>query len=179
MINCNCDIDTLQVGILLYVEVLKHWQTTQDTTRSETSVTYEEVIWNNRKNLINGKLVFYKSWFDQNVIRIQYLLQEDGKFLSFKNVCNQFKFKTPFTLYFRLINSILTSWRLVSENPPSLSPEGEEKEKPISTKYVFNLLLKNSFVPPTAEAKILRHGFTPEPVQKCMNYLPRSSMTLK
>ena len=30
---------------------------------------------------------------------------------------------------------------------------------------LYNLLLKNSFVPPTAEAKILRHGFTPETVQ--------------
>ena len=31
---------------------------------------------------------------------------------------------------------------------------------------MYHLLLKNSFVPPTAEAKILRHGFTPETVQK-------------
>ena len=168
LINCNYDIDTLQVGILpsFYVEVLKQWQMTKDTTRGETPLTREEVIWNNRKILINGNPVFYKSWFDQNVIRIQDLLQEDGNFLSFKSFCNQFKFKTPFTLYFGLINSILTSWRLVSENPPSLCPENEEKEKIISTKYVYNLLLKNSFVPPTAEAKILRHGFTPETVQK-------------
>ena len=92
LINCNYDIDTLQVGILpsFYVEVLKQWQMTKDTTRSETPVTHEEVIWNN-------------------------------------------KFKTPFTLYFSLTNSILTSWRLVSENPPSLCPENEEKEKIIST----------------------------------------------
>ena len=111
---------------------------TKDTTRSETPLTHEEVIWNNRKILINGNPVFYKSWFDQNVIQIQDLLQEDGKFLSFKNFCNQFKFKTPFTLYFGLINSILSSWRLASENPPSLCPENEEKEKIISTKYVYN-----------------------------------------
>ena len=42
----------------------------------------------------------------------------------------------------------------------------KKKKKIISTKYVYHLLLKNSFVPPTAEAKILRHGFTPEIVQK-------------
>jgi len=29
-----------------------------------------------------------------------------------------------------------------------------------------NLLLKKAFVPPTAESKILKHGFTPETVQK-------------
>ena len=69
LINCNYDIDTLQVGILpsFYVEVLKQWQMTKDTTRSETPLTHEEVVWNNRKILINGNPVFYKSWFDQNV----------------------------------------------------------------------------------------------------------------
>ena len=154
---CNYDIDTLQVGNLppFYVEVLKQRQMTKDFKRSKTTLTHEVVMW-----------IFYKSWFDQNVIRVQDLLQEDGKFLSFKNVCYQFKFKTPFTLYFDLTNSISTSWRLVSENPPSPCPESVEKEETISTKHVYNLLLKKFFVPPTAEVKILRHGFTPETVQK-------------
>jgi len=57
----------------------------------------------------------------------------------------------PFTLYFGLINAISTSWRLVSENPPSRCPESEEKEEIISTNYVYNLLLKKFFVPPTAD----------------------------
>ena len=65
--NCNYDIDTLQVDNLppFCVEVLKQWQMTKDSTRSENPLTDEEVIWNNRKILINGKPVFYKSWFDQ------------------------------------------------------------------------------------------------------------------
>ena len=58
------------------------------------------------------------------------------------------------------------SWRLVSESPLLQCPESEEKEETISTKYVYNLLLKNFFVPPTAETKILKHGFTPETVQQ-------------
>ena len=137
---------------------------TKDSTRSKTPSLMK--IWNNRKILINGKAVFYKSWSGQNIIRIQDLLQEDGKLLSFKNFCYQFKFKTPFTLYFGLINSISTYWRLISENPSSRFLESEEKEETISTKYVNKLLLKKFLVPPTAEAKILRHGFTPETVQK-------------
>ena len=80
LINWNNNTDTLQVGILpsFYAEVLKQWQMTKDTTRSETHLTHEDVVWNNWKILINGKPVFYKSWFDQNLIRIQDLLQEDG-----------------------------------------------------------------------------------------------------
>ena len=115
---------------------------TKDSKRSETTLTHEEVIWNNRKILIDGKSVFYKSWFDQNVIQVQDLLQEDGKFLSFENFCYQFKFKTPFTLYFGLINSISTSWRLISENPPSPCPESEEKEETISTKHEYNIAVE-------------------------------------
>jgi len=75
---------------------------TKDSIRSKTSLTYEKVIWNNRKILINGKPVFYKSWFDQNIIQIQDLLEEDGKFLSF---CYKFQLKTPFTLHFGLTSS--------------------------------------------------------------------------
>ena len=166
--KCNYDVNTLQVGNLppFYVEVLKEWQMTKDSIRSESSLTYEEIIWNNRKILINGKSVFYKGWFDQNITRIQDLYQEDGKFLSFKSFCDKFKLKMPFTLYFGLINAISTSLRLLSESIPSQCPESEEKEKIFSTKYVYNLLLKKTFVPPTAESKILKHGFTPETVQK-------------
>jgi len=61
-----------------------------------------------------------------------------------------------FTLYFGLVNSISTSWR----------SESEEKGETISTKYVYNLLLKKFFVPPIAETKILKRGFTPETIQK-------------
>ena len=74
---------------------------TKDSIRSESyGLTYEEVIWNNRKILINGKSAFYKGWFDQNITRIQDLCQQDGKFLSFKSFCYKCKLKTPFTLYF-------------------------------------------------------------------------------
>ena len=84
----NYDINTLQVGNLppFYVDLLKEWQMTKDSIRSETLLTYEEVIWNNRNILINGKPVFYKSWFDQNIMQIQDLLLEDGKFLSFNKL---------------------------------------------------------------------------------------------
>jgi len=36
----------------------------------------------------------------------------------------------------------------------------------IKPKYVYNVLLKKFFVPPPAESKILKRGFTPETVQK-------------
>ena len=57
---------------------------------------------------------------------------------------------------------ISTSLRLASETPPSQCPESDEKEETISTRYVYNLMLKKFFVPPpTAETKILKHDFKP------------------
>ena len=51
--NCNYDVNTLRVGNLppFYVDVLKEWQMTKNSIRNETSLTYEEVIWNIRKNI--------------------------------------------------------------------------------------------------------------------------------
>ena len=114
-------------------------------------------------------------------LRIQDLYQEDDNFLSFKRFCDKFKLKTPFTLYYSLINAISTSLRLLSENIPSRCPESEEKEETFSTKYVYYLLLKKAFVPSTAESKILKHGFTPETVQKVyeLPFLIKINVTLR
>ena len=69
--NYNYCINALQVDNLplLYVDVLKQLKLTKYSTRSWILLTFEQIIWNNQKILINGKLVFYKSWFDQNIIR--------------------------------------------------------------------------------------------------------------
>ena len=136
LINCNYDIDTLQVGNLpsLYLDVLKQWQITKDCMRRETVCVHEEIIWNNRKILINGKPLFYKSWFEKNIIRVSDLLQKDGKFLSFKNFCNKYKLKIHFTLYFGLSNTIPTSWKFAAKGSPPRFSESEETEENFSTK---------------------------------------------
>ena len=37
--------------------------------------------------------------------------------------------------------------------------ENDNKTNIISTKNVYSVMIKNTFLPPTAESKILRHGF--------------------
>ena len=111
--NCNYDVRTLQADNLssFYLEVLKEWKITKDCMRTGTSSISEEIIWNNRNILINGKPLFNKSWFDKNILKIKDLLQHDGNFLSFKNFCDKFKLKTPFTFYFGIVSTIPTSWK--------------------------------------------------------------------
>ena len=52
-----------------YVDALKQLKMTKYSTKSLNPLIFIQIIWNNQKILINGKLVFYKSWFDQNIIR--------------------------------------------------------------------------------------------------------------
>jgi len=48
--NCNHDINATRVGNLppFYIDALKEWQMTKDSIGSDSSLAYQEVIWNNR-----------------------------------------------------------------------------------------------------------------------------------
>ena len=67
------------------------------------------MIWNNRNLKIDDKAPFYKNWFGKNIVRVEDLLHNDGKFLSFNQLSEKFQLETPFTPYFGLINSIPTT----------------------------------------------------------------------
>ena len=86
--HCNYDINSLQFN-RFYREVLKHWQSTKQAFQKDTS-PHNEIIWNNRNIKIDGKAPFYKNWFEKNIVRIEDLLDNDGKFLSFKQFSEKF-----------------------------------------------------------------------------------------
>ena len=76
------------------------------------------------------------------------------------------KLKTPFTFYFGLINAIPVSYKSVIKKSLLKFAESEKTKEIISTKNVYSILLKEIFVPPTAENKILRYGFSHETIHK-------------
>ena len=165
--HCNYDINALQINYLpgFYSEVLKHWQNTKQVFRKDTS-PHNEIIWNNRNIKINGKAPFYKNWFKKNIVHIEDLLHNDGNFLSFDQFSTKFYLETPFTFYFGLINSIPTNWKLAIKRNPRQMSKNEIYTDIISTKNVYSAMLKNVFIPPTAESKILRYGFFLENVNR-------------
>ena len=170
MTYCNYDVDSLQINNLpvFYREVLKQWQNSKYAFRNDT-LPHKEIIWNNRNIMIDGKPLFYKCWFENNITRVKDLLDNNGNFLSFSQFSEQYQMKTPFTLYFGLISSIPTKWKSnIVKNFPSQTSNDINKDSAntISTKTVYSALLKNVFFPPTAESKILRYGFTQENIHK-------------
>ena len=168
---CNYDVNFLQINNLpvFYREVLQQWQSSKHAFRNDT-LPHKEIIWNNRNIMIDGKPLFFKCWFENNITRVEDLLDNNGNFLSFNQFSEQYQLKTPFTLYFGLISSIPTQWKSEIVKQKIYSQTSNDKNKysanTISTKTVYSALLKNVFSAPTAESKILRFGFTQENIHR-------------
>ena len=111
-----------------------------------------------------------RCWFENNITRVEDLLDNNGNFLSFNQFSEQYHLKTPFTSYFGIISSILTQWKSeivkLQTSLQSSNDQSKNSVNTISTKNVYSVLLKNVFLPPTAESKILRYGFTQENIHK-------------
>jgi len=126
---------------------LKHWQSTKQAFQKETS-PHNEIIWNNRNIKIDGKAPFYKNWFENDIVLIEDLLHNDGKFLSFNEFSEKFHLETPFTFYFGLINAIPTNLKLGIKRTPRQTSEDENNINTISTKNVYSVMLnKRLFTP--------------------------------
>ena len=173
MTYCNYDVNFLQINNLpvFYREVLKQWQSSKHAFRNDT-LPHKEIIWNNRNIMIDGKPLFCKCWFENNITRVEDLLDNNGNILSFNQFSEQYQLKTPFTLYFGLISSIPPyPMEVRNSKTKNLFANFKRQKKKnsantISTKTVYSALLKNVFSAPTAESKILRYGFTQENIHR-------------
>ena len=97
-------------------------------------------------------------------------IDNNSYLLSLNQFSEQYQLKTPFTLYFGFISSIPTQGKseVVKQKKLccKLQMTNKSRANTISTKTVYSALLKNVFLPPTVESKILRYGFTYENIHK-------------
>ena len=76
----------------------------------------------------------------------------------------KFNLNVPFTTYYGLVNAIPKKWKANLRNPiPNVSHDTTVNS--LKTSSIYSSLSNTVFVPPTAETKILRHGFTESTVQ--------------
>ena len=66
----------------------------------------------------------------------------------------------PFTTYYGLVNAIPKDWKAILTNPIPNVTHANTTVNSLRTSSIYSSLLNTVFVPPTAETKILRHGFT-------------------
>ena len=125
-----------------------------------------QIIWNNRNICIDGKPIYIKSWCTSGIRCIEDLLNVNFKFLTLSEMKEKYNFEFPFTTYYGLLRAIPTEWKSALRVKAGALDESENCEtslKLFSTKEAYSSILK-SFSAPTAEGRILHHGFTKEEI---------------
>ena len=51
-------------------------------TTKRTPVSKDEITWNNTNIQVNGKTVFFKSWYDNGVVKVANLLDGNTDFIT-------------------------------------------------------------------------------------------------
>ena len=101
---------------LFYLEVLKHWELINKVMSNcdEDKVDISEIIiWNNTDVKIDGKPIFYRSWYQCGVEKVEHLLDDRGNnFRTYENVIYRYTIKTNFTTYYGLLRAVRSKWKL-------------------------------------------------------------------
>ena len=62
-----------------------------------------EIVWNNHHIKIDGYSVYYKTWHDAGLTKIE-------DFLAFDEFCSKFEIKTNFLNYYGLCHAVPQKW---------------------------------------------------------------------
>ena len=145
-----------------YKKILVYWYEFKNSMELDfKSHPKNELLWNNRKILIENKPVFYHKCYDAGVIKISDILNQS----RWHEFAVEFNLNVPFTKYYGLVNAIPKVWKANIKNS-ILNVEHNTSVNTLTTSSIYSSLLKTVFVPPTAETKILRHGFAENTIQK-------------
>ena len=152
-----------------YHTLLAYLQDLNSITTADVDNVPDKIIWNNQNIVINGKSIFYSSWFKRGIINIRSMMTENNQFLSLPELEQKFNFKIPFTLYYGLVAAIPKEWK--SSLRDALSRDNGSVEeatcsiKPLTTRTTYSAFLSKMATSPTCENKIFKYGYTKENIQ--------------
>ena len=105
--NCDLntsDIDNITMKDIFWTDLLKFFFELK--TKEKIPLNVDSIIWYNSSLKIEGKTLFYKELFDNNIIFIKDILDEENKFKTYDELKNQLNCKLNFLKYFSLISMI-------------------------------------------------------------------------
>ena len=113
LIKCQYDIKMLSLDNLPNFDhtLLAYLQDLNSITTADVDNVPDKIIWNNQNIVINGKSIFYSSWFNKGIISICSLMTQNNQFLSLPELRQKFTFEIPFTLYYGLVSAIPKEWK--------------------------------------------------------------------
>ena len=97
LLNCDYSVKNLDSRIpLFYQELLEYFQELHSSY--EDPLKRKFILWDNKEINIENKSVFWKAWWDKNVLFIQDLLNNQGNYLflhqknSMRNITSRLTF---------------------------------------------------------------------------------------
>ena len=174
LLSCNYKMKELALNNIpsFYVEILKSWNMIKnikcelDQGKIDPN---DAIIWNNSDIKIEGQPVFYKSWYKAGIIKVKHLLQQNsGKFLTYEDFINRYKVKCSFTLYYGLLSSIKSKWKITSiqrKRQPG-NQNWYDKVENLSNAALHRIIVENKFQPPINEKNILSYGVEDSDIHK-------------
>ena len=114
LIQCNYDINRLTISAIFYRELLDWWSKLREVKDPENMHKY--ILWNNKEIRIDGKSVFYKHFFDNNIIYTTHLLYEMTNIESFNVVRDAGLTNSNFLAWTGLRQSVPLNLRLRMPN---------------------------------------------------------------
>ena len=94
LLQCNYDINQINIPSTFYYELLLWWSDLRESADSDSG--YKYIIWNNKEILIEGKSVFYRHYYENNITYTKDLLFEKTNIESFNTVKGKGLVKTNF-----------------------------------------------------------------------------------
>ena len=157
LIKCQYDIKMLPLDNLpnFYHTLLAYLLDLNSITTADVDNVPDKIIWNNQNIVINGKSIFYSSWFKKGIINICSMKTENNQFLALPELRQKFNLDIPFTLYYGLVSAIPKEWK--SSLKDALSRDNDIIEKAtcsiklLTTRATYSAFLSKITTSPTCK----------------------------
>jgi len=152
-----CDLNLALHVPKFYRDILTVWQELHSRNPSTGDDYQHEIIWNNRFIRIDGKLVFYSSWYKKRVFKIHHLLNENKNFLSRFEFQQRYGLSVNFLTYSSLLSAIPDAWKrsiLNSEETHINSDEHNLTSVNVTAKIACKMLVLETHKPSNVEKKL-------------------------
>ena len=163
--NCNYDIKDYSFSSQFYTELLQCWSEFREEFAAENDRSY--IVWNNREIRINKRPVFYKKFFESDIVYVNDLLFDLNNTDSFEIISSKVK-RTNFLTWAGLRHAIPPHLRMnyrASSSHPKLMIDKkifDVLEKRSKDYYNLFIRIKAEF---SNDSKILKNEFNLTDVQ--------------
>ena len=153
----------------LYRDIISHWQIINTNPKTKGDVL-NQIIWNNQFIRVNKSSVFFPGWKKIGIENLScFFDNKSNTLMTFTTFMQTYNVKCNFLQYCSLLFAIPQEWKTMLKQEcllPSTEfmPLAIEK---LTCKTSYNTLLNHQHLPPpTAEKRLIEHGFIFEERQK-------------